>query len=67
MPIVTISIFEGRSVDQKRRLVEGVTDVVCDVTGNTAESVNVIIEEKSRENWGIGRQLAIDRQAKPQN
>jgi 4-oxalocrotonate tautomerase len=61
MPIVTISIFEGRSVDQKRALIEGVTDVVCDVTGNVPEAVNVIIEEKSRENWAMGRQLGIDR------
>ena len=61
MPIVTISIFEGRSVDQKRALIEGVTDVLCDVTGNDPEAVNVIIEEKSRENWGIGRKLGIDR------
>lgn len=67
MPIITISIFEGRSTDQKRALAEGMTDVLCNVLGSNPESVNVIIEEKSRENWAIGRQLGIDRQRKAQS
>ncbi len=67
MPIITISIFEERSTDQKRALVEGMTDVLCNVLGSNPESVNVIIEEKSRENWAIGRQLGIDRQRKAQS
>ena len=34
MPLVTIAMYEGRTLDQKRELVKGVTDVVARVTGN---------------------------------
>jgi 4-oxalocrotonate tautomerase len=63
MPIVTVAIYEGRSLDQKREIVKGVTDVVARVTGNPAESVHVVIEEVKRENWAIGGLLHPDRQA----
>lgn len=64
MPIVTVAMFEGRSVEQKREIVKGVTDVVARVTGNTADSVHVIIEEVKRENWSIGGVLSSDRARK---
>ena len=64
MPLVTIAMYEGRSIDQKRELVKGVTEVVARVTGNPAEAVHVIIEEVKRENWGIGGLIGPDRLAK---
>ena len=64
MPVVTIAMYDGRSIDQKRELVKGVTDVVAKVTGNPPESVHVIIEEVKRENWAIGGLLHPDRQRK---
>ena len=60
MPIVTISMFEGRSLDQKTELVKGVTDVVARVTGNPAARVHVIIQEVKQENWTIGGLFAWD-------
>jgi 4-oxalocrotonate tautomerase len=62
MPVVTISMYDGRSIEQKRELVKGVTDVVARITGNTPEGVHVIIEEVKRENWAIGGLLWQDRQ-----
>ncbi len=63
MPIVTIAMFDGRSLEQKRELVKGVTEVVAHVTGNSPDGVHVIIEEIKRENWSIGGMLSSDRQA----
>jgi len=63
MPVVTIAMFDGRSIEQKRELVKGVTEVVARVTGNPADAVHVIIEEIKRENWSIGGVLSTDRQA----
>jgi 4-oxalocrotonate tautomerase len=63
MPIVTIAMFDGRSLDQKRELVKGVTEIVAHVTGNSPDGVHVIIEEIKRENWSIGGMLSSDRQA----
>ena len=62
MPVVRIEMYEGRSMDQKRELVRGVTDVVARVTGNPADAVHVIIEEVKRENWSIGGMLQPARQ-----
>ena len=63
MPIVTVAIYDGRTIDQKREIVKGITDVVARVTGNPAESVHVVIDEIKRENWAIGGVLQPDRQA----
>ncbi len=65
MPIVTIAMYEGRSQDQKRELIKGVTEVVCRVTGNTPDAVHVLIDDVKRENWAIGGILGSDRQKKP--
>ncbi len=61
MPIVHVELFEGRSVDQKRELVQGITEVVARTCGVSPDGVHVLIEEKSRENWGRGSVLAVDR------
>jgi 4-oxalocrotonate tautomerase len=61
MPIVTVQMYEGRSMDQKRELVKGVTEVVARVTGNRPDAVHVIIQEVKRENWANGGLLAPDR------
>jgi 4-oxalocrotonate tautomerase len=63
MPIVTVAMYEGRTLDQKREIVKGITDVVARVTGNPPESVHVVIDEVKRENWAIGGLLQPDRQA----
>lgn len=61
MPIVRVELFKGRSVDQKRELVRGITDVVARSCGVSAEGVHVLIKEMSRENWGRGSVLNVDR------
>src|SRR5262245_55294903 len=63
MPIVTVAMYDGRTIEQKREIVKGITDVIARVTGNPAESVHVVIEEVKRENWAIGGILQPDRQA----
>jgi 4-oxalocrotonate tautomerase len=64
MPVVTIAMFDGRTMEQKRDLVKGVTEVVARVTGNPADAVHVIIDEVKRENWSIGGILTTDRMKK---
>jgi len=61
MPVVTIAMFDGRTMEQKRELVKGVTEVVARVTGNPLDAVHVIIDEVKRENWSIGGVLTTDR------
>ncbi|UOR11212.1 2-hydroxymuconate tautomerase [Halobacillus amylolyticus] len=59
MPIITVQMLEGRSDDQKQALVEKVTDAVTDTTGARKEAVTVVIEEMSKQNYGVaGKRLA---------
>ena len=62
MPVVRVSMYDGRTIDQKRELVKGITDVVSRVTGVTPQGVHVIIDEVKREDWSIGGLLWPDRQ-----
>ncbi len=64
MPIVTVSLYDGRSLDQKRELVKGITEVVARVAAVPPEAVHVVIDEVKRENWSIGGLLWPDRQRK---
>lgn len=64
MPVVTVSMYDGRSLDQKRELAKGITEVVSRVTGVEPAGVHVVINEVKRENWSIGGLLWPDRQPK---
>lgn len=51
MPLVIVKMLEGRSVEQKRRLVREITDVVVKYTGAPEDQVDVLIQDYPRENW----------------
>ncbi|MCG6494348.1 4-oxalocrotonate tautomerase DmpI [Kitasatospora sp. A2-31] len=60
MPIVTIQ--QGpRGVEQKRELVEKVTEAFMAVLEVPAESVFVWIQEYPAESWGVAGKLTADR------
>jgi 4-oxalocrotonate tautomerase len=54
-------MLEGRSVEQKRRLVKEMTTVVAKFTGAPEEQVDVVIEDYARENWAKGGVLFYDK------
>ncbi len=54
MPTFHIEMFEGRTADQKRKLVEEVTRVTCEALGCAPGAVDIIIAEVKRENWATG-------------
>ena len=57
MPTFHIELFEGRTLDQKRKLVEEITRVTSEVLGSAPESVDIIITDIKRENWATGGKL----------
>lgn len=61
MPIIQINMFEGRTVDQKRRLVAEVTDAVVRSIGVTAEDVRIIIQDMAKHDYSVAGKLVIDR------
>ncbi|KAB2491562.1 2-hydroxymuconate tautomerase [Priestia endophytica] len=60
MPYVTVKMLEGRTDDQKRALVEKVTEAVVETTGASKEKVAVIIEEMSKNNYGVAGKRISD-------
>ena len=61
MPIVSIKIATGRSTEQKRNLVQAITNVVVEVLDIKPEWVTVLIDEIDRENWATGGKLHINK------
>ena len=61
MPIVRIEMWEGKSVEQKRELVEAFTREMSRITGNKPESIHILIDDVKKENWGIGGELCSDK------
>ncbi|MDA1476732.1 4-oxalocrotonate tautomerase [Bacillus sp. CLL-7-23] len=60
MPYVTVQMLEGRTDEQKRNLVEKVTEVVSETTGAPVEKIAVIIEEMKKENYGVAGKRISD-------
>jgi 4-oxalocrotonate tautomerase len=58
MPLITISVIESVFTDeQKREMIEKVTDAVVSIEGEAMRGITwVLIEEVSKSNWGIGGQ-----------
>lgn len=55
MPFVNIRITkEGATAEQKKQLIQGVTDLLADVLGKNPKTTFVIIDEVDTDNWGIG-------------
>ncbi len=62
MPIVTVS-GPRITVEQKRKMARGLTEVAAEVYGRPPGHIIVIIEENEPENVSIGGKLVADRQA----
>jgi 4-oxalocrotonate tautomerase len=52
---------KGRPIEQKRKLVRAITDVIVNVLDVKPEWVTVLIEEFERENWATGGELHLDK------
>lgn len=60
MPVVTVEMYEGRTVEQKRELVAAITEAVVRITRTTPEAVSVVIYDVPRHNWAHAGKLASD-------
>jgi 4-oxalocrotonate tautomerase len=63
MPIITVDMWEGRSVDQKRKLVRELTDAFVRTCGSEPEGIYVVVRDVAKHNWAIGGELCCDRAA----
>jgi len=55
MPYVNIKVTdEGVTAEQKRQLIEGVTELLERVLNKPRYATSVVIDEVATDNWGVG-------------
>lgn len=60
MPVIQITISQGRSVEQKRELVKVLTKETARIMKTQEEKVRILLYEVSKENWGNAGILGLD-------
>lgn len=62
MPVVTVQLFQGRSLDQKRHLAGAITKAMVEHAGADPSGLHVVLQEIPPENWARAGVLGIDRE-----
>jgi 4-oxalocrotonate tautomerase len=60
VPVVQVNVWTGISVENKKKIVEGITKVLEEI-GVPREAITVIIYEEPKENWASGGKLHSER------
>ena len=63
MPLVEITLVEGRTLDQLRSLLSAATQAVVGSVGARVESVRVVIREVPPTHWAAGDVTIAERRA----
>ena len=61
MPQVQITLLEGRTLEQKRRVAQRVTDALVEDAGATRESISISFVEVSKESYASAGVLIVDK------
>lgn len=61
MPIIQVHLMEGRSREQKRRMVAAITDATVEALGVAPDSVRILIHELQPEHYALAGVTAADR------
>ncbi len=61
MPVVQITMLQGRTVDQKRKIAKRITDALVEEGGARREGIVITFSEVSKENYASGSELMIDK------
>ena len=51
MPLVHVYMFEGRTAEQRRKIVAGITQAMVDGAGTDAKEVHVLLHDMAISNW----------------
>lgn len=60
MPLIQVSLYEGRSIEQKREFVKVVTAETASILKCPPESVEIIFEDIKKSDWASAGKLASD-------
>ncbi|GJM15208.1 MAG: tautomerase [Thermodesulfobacteriota bacterium] len=60
MPYINLQITKGASREQKKTIVEQMTNTLVDVLGKKPEHIHIVIDEVDEDNWGFNGMLTSD-------
>jgi 4-oxalocrotonate tautomerase len=60
MPLIEIHMLEGRTDEQKRLLLESITDAVHKSIGSPLPTIRVWIQEMPKKEYMVGGRLAVE-------
>jgi 4-oxalocrotonate tautomerase len=60
MPVIQITMSQGRTVEQKRELVKVLTKETARILSTKEDSVRILVYEIAAENWGNAGVLGAD-------
>lgn len=61
MPYVNIKVTdEGVTVEQKKQLISGVTQLLQEVLNKDPNTTHVVIDEVDMDNWGVGSESVTE-------
>ncbi len=61
MPMIHVTMLEGRTIEQKRKLAARLTDAMVEEAGAKREAITVAFVEISRESYATGGVLMADK------
>jgi 4-oxalocrotonate tautomerase len=61
MPVVQVTMLQGRTAEQKRKITARITDAMVEEAGARKEGVVVTFVEVSRESYASGGVLMVDK------
>ena len=61
MPLIQITMLQGRTVEQKRKLAQRITDAMVEEANARREAIVVTFVEVSKESYASGGELMIDK------
>jgi len=53
LPFIIVYLWKGRTEEAKERIIKGITEVLK-TEGIPESRISVVIQEISKDNWGVG-------------
>ncbi|HNH36390.1 MAG TPA: 2-hydroxymuconate tautomerase [Rhodocyclaceae bacterium] len=60
MPFAQIYMIEGRTAEQKKAVIQKVTQAIHEAVGAPVENIRVWIQDVPKEQWGIAGKTAAE-------
>ncbi|WP_457554731.1 2-hydroxymuconate tautomerase [Candidatus Pyrohabitans sp.] len=57
MPVIRVTMWKGRTKEQKAKLAEAITRAMVDIAGTEPKHVHIIFEDVEKEDWAIAGKL----------